>query len=145
MVDKGNNDGQRAMASPDNCVNMYVEVDNDIVQSKGVAGATDYVLGAFAQVALLYQNESINFRVSELLVWDQNDPYDGTSTSTLLSQFRTNLGGQFNGDLAHLVGYSGGGGIAYVNVLCNKSAGWHTAVSAVPIPMFLLIVGLSRF
>ncbi len=113
-----------ALASPDNCVNMYIEVDNDIVNGKGSAqAAADYVMGAFNQVAILYANESINFNVSEIFVWDVADPYTGPSTSTYLEQFRAQLSGQYNGDLAHLVGYQGSGGIAYINVLCNKSFG----------------------
>ncbi len=110
--------------NPDNCVKMYIEVDNDIYNDKGTVQATaDYITDVFAQVAILYANESINFAVNEIVVWDTTDPYTGSSTSNYLDQFRTNLGGSFNGDLAHLVGYQGGGGIAYVDVLCNSSYG----------------------
>lgn len=106
--------------SASNCVQMYIEVDYDIFVGKGgVAPATNYVAGAFSQVAILYANEAINFTVSEILVWDVVDPYTGTTTSNYLTQFRDNLNGNYNGDLAHLVGYTGSGGIAYVDVLCN--------------------------
>lgn len=109
---------------PENCVRMYIEVDYDIFVGKGgVQQAADYVNAAFAQVAILYANESISFTVNEILVWDTVDPYTGPSTSNYLSQFRTELGGSFNGDLAHLVGYQGSGGIAYVDVVCNSSYG----------------------
>ena len=109
-----------AEKAADNCVRMYVEVDFDIYNGKGgVTQAADYVSDVFAQVAILYANESINFTVNEILVWDVVDPYTGTSTSDYLNQFRTALNGSYNGDLAHLVGYNGGGGIAYVDVLCN--------------------------
>ncbi|NNF35449.1 MAG: hypothetical protein HKN68_15170 [Saprospiraceae bacterium] len=108
------------VSNPNNCVNMYVEIDNDIVVGKGgVTQAVNYVSGVFSQVAILYANESINFQVSEILAWDTTDPYTGPSTSNYLNQFRDNLGGNYNGDLAHLVGYQGSGGIAYVDVLCN--------------------------
>ena len=114
----------RANGNPDNCVKMYVEVDYDIVVGKGgVTQAADYVSGAFSQVAILYANESINFLINEMLVWDVQDPYTGTSTSNYLTQFRNALNGNYNGDLAHLVGYNGGGGIAYVDVLCNSYYG----------------------
>ena len=103
---------------------MYVEVDNDIVVGKGgVTQATDYVLGAFGEVAILYTNEAIDFAVSELYAWNTADPYTGPSTSDYLYQFRDHLNGVYNGDLAHLVGYNGGGGIAYVDVLCNSVYG----------------------
>lgn len=106
------------------CVRMYVEIDNDIVVGKGgVTNATNYVLGAFSQVAIMYANESIDFTVNEIKAWDTADPYTGTNTSDLLVQFRTYLNGNFNGDLAHLVGYVGSGGIAYLDVLCYKPYG----------------------
>jgi hypothetical protein len=114
----------RSNGNPDNCVKMYVEVDYDIVVGKGgVTQAADYVSGAFSQVAILYANESINFTISEMLVWSVQDPYTGPSTSNYLTQFRDALGGNYNGDLAHLVGYQGGGGVAYLDVLCNKFYG----------------------
>lgn len=113
-----------------NCVKMYVEVDYDIVVGKGgVQQAGDYVMGAFSQVAIMYANESIEFVVNEMKVWDVQDPYTGPSTSNYLTQFRNYLNGNYNGDLAHLVGYSGGGGIAYLDVLCNGYYG--VAYSAV--------------
>ncbi|MEY3050629.1 MAG: hypothetical protein RLY31_414 [Bacteroidota bacterium] len=107
-----------------NCVRMYIEIDNDLVVAKGgVTQATDYILGAFSQVAILYANESVNFSVNEIYAWNTTDPFTGTSTSNYLTQFRTYLGGNFNGDLAHLVGTQGSGGIAYLDVLCNKNYG----------------------
>lgn len=110
----------RSMMDANNCVQMYVEVDNDLYNTFGTTAATsNYVLGAFSQVAIMYANESINFTVNELVVWNTTDPYTGPSTSNYLNQFRSELNGNYNGDLAHLVGNSGGGGIAYVDVLCS--------------------------
>lgn len=107
--------------SADNCLKVYVEIDYAIFQDKGGAAASiDYIAGAFSQVALLYANESINLLVSEMFVWDIEDPYTGPSTSQFLIQFRDHLDGNYNGDIAHLVGYEGNGGIAYVNALCNS-------------------------
>ncbi len=117
---------------PGNCVRMYVEVDYDIYNGKGgVQQAADYVLGAFSQVAILYANESIDFVINELLVWNVADPYTGPSTSNYLTQFRNYQNGNYNGDLAHLVGYNGGGGIAYLDVLCNSYYGvGYSAITA---------------
>jgi hypothetical protein len=107
-----------------NCVKMYIEIDNDLVVNKGgVTQATNYVLGAFSQVAILYANESINFTVNEIFAWNTVDPYTGPSTSNYLDQFRNAKNGNYNGSLAHLVGLQGGGGIAYVDVLCNSYYG----------------------
>jgi predicted Zn-dependent protease len=109
---------------PDNCVKMYVEVDNTIYQDKGtVAATTDYITGVFNQVAIMYANEAINFTLNELVIWNTPDPYTGPSSGNYLTQFRDNINGNYNGDLAHLVGYGGGGGVAYVNVLCNSFYG----------------------
>ncbi len=107
-----------------NCVQMYVEVDKDVYDDFGTTAATaNYITGAFSQVAIMYANEFINFEISELVIWNTTDPYSGPSTLDYLNQFRDNLSGNYNGDLAHLVGYAGGGGIAYVGVLCNSFYG----------------------
>ena len=113
---------ERVVPGEGNCVNMYVEVDNDIYANKG-ANTLDYITAVFSQVSLLYSNESINLLLGELVIWDTSDPYPGPSSSDYLNQFRNTLNGSFNGDLAHLVGYGGGGGVAYVNVLCNSTYG----------------------
>ncbi len=124
LHDMGKEPTGTTQKNENNCVRMYIEIDNDLVVAKGgVTQATDYVLGAFSQVSVLYANESINLSVNEIFAWNTTDPYTGTSTSNYLTQFRTNLGGNFNGDLAHLVGTQGSGGIAYLDVLCNKSYG----------------------
>jgi hypothetical protein len=114
------------------CVRMYVEVDYDIVAGKGgPTQAANYVSGAFSQVSILYANDGITLQVNELIVWDVVDPYTGPSTSNYLTQFRVALNGVYNGDLAHLVGYQGGGGVAYLNVLCNRQYGiGYSAINA---------------
>ncbi len=119
----GNGDN-KVVYDESNCVNMYVEVDNALYLSLGgLTATTDYVTGVFNEVGVLYANESINFGISELVVWDTTDPYTGPSTSDYLTQFRNHLNGNYNGDLAHLIGIQGGGGIAYVDVLCNSFYG----------------------
>jgi hypothetical protein len=113
---------QRMSPNPSNCVRIYVEADHSIFLDKGSVGATtSYVGGVFNQVSILFANEAVNVVVSEIFVWNSPDPYTGPSSGNFLTQFRNNLGGNFNGDLAHLVGYGGGGGVAYLNVLCNPS------------------------
>lgn len=103
-----------------NCVKMYVETDYDLFVNKGsVANVTNYMTGVFSQVALLYANDNINFMINELFVWSTTDPYTGTTTSNYLTQFRNAKNGVYNGDLAHLVGIAGSGGVAYLDVLCE--------------------------
>ncbi len=121
----------RQAPEPQNCVKMYVEVDHDLFTRKNnsITETYNYVAGAFSQVAILYANEEVNFTLNEVKVWDEEDPYtgiaangQGPSSSTYLNQFRSALlGTNFNGDLAHLVGVNGGGGIAYVGVLCSPN------------------------
>ncbi|TVR83253.1 MAG: T9SS C-terminal target domain-containing protein [Saprospirales bacterium] len=117
-------------ADPTNCVNVYVEANHDIYLQKGsVQAAAAYVLGAFSQVGILFANENIEFNVSELLVWDEPSPYSGPGAGQYLTQFRNHLAGNYNGDIAHLVGFGGGGGVAYLNTLCNSY--WSVAYSGI--------------
>lgn len=113
------------------CVRIYWEVNYDIFQGKGsVTNATDYVTGLFNQSAVLYNNDGISVSLSQVYVWNVASPYTSTSTSTLLDQFgsyRTS----FNGDLANLLGYAGGGGIAWLSGLCNSSTSHKMAYSGI--------------
>ncbi len=113
------------------CVNWYYETDYDLFVNKGsVAAVNTYIQGIFNNVATLYDNDGISIALQTLFVWDVTDPYTGPSTSNYLSQFgqyRTS----FAGDLANLVGLSGGGGIAYVNGLCSSSNSIKMAYSGI--------------
>ncbi|TVR88641.1 MAG: T9SS C-terminal target domain-containing protein [Saprospirales bacterium] len=122
--------GTHRLVDSSNCVTIYVEANYDIYVNKGsVNAAAAYVLGAFNQVSILYDMEDIDLTVSELLIWDEPSPYNGPGASQYLVQFRTYLNGNFNGDLAHLVGFGGGGGVAYLNVLCSSL--WGVAYSGI--------------
>jgi len=94
------------------CINVYIEIDNDIVVQKGGAGpATDYVTGLFNEVITLYANEQLAMAISEIKAWTTTSPYSSSSSSGMLNDFQNNVG-TFNGDLAHLVSYQASGGIA---------------------------------
>lgn len=129
---------ERSVANENNCVRMYLEVDNDLYNHFGNMSDTyNYVVGAMSQVAVLYANEAINFSINQMKIWDTADPYNGSTTSEFLTAFRNNIGSNFEGDLAHLIGTAGSGGIAYRDVLCFKSyghgySGIHTTYSDVP-------------
>ena len=68
--------------------------------------------------------------ISEFLIWDTDeDPYTGSTSEKLgayVDRHRALIadGIQWNGDLAHLVGFTGGGGIAYIDVLCLHHWGY---------------------
>lgn len=94
------------------CIRLFWEVNYDIYTGKGsVANATNYVTGLFNQSAIVYANDGINVSLAEVFVWNTASPYVASTTSGLLSQFQT-YRNTINGDLGHLLGYNGGGGIA---------------------------------
>ena len=111
------------------CVRYYWEVNYDIFQNKGsVANTINYVTGLFNQSAILFDNDGIDVTLSEVFVWDVPSPYVQTTTGALLDQFgvtRTS----FNGDMAHLLGFQGNGGVAYLSTLCNGSTSLRMAYS----------------
>lgn len=105
-------------------VNVYFECDYAFYQTKGsnLTTLTNYVVGLFNQTATIYANEGISIQTSQIFVWTTPDPYASMSASATLTAFRANRGTSFNGHLAHFLSTrSPLGGIAYVNVLCNKA------------------------
>src|SRR6185436_9490079 len=105
-----------------NCIRLYWEVNYDIFQDKGsIVNATNYITGLFNQSAIIYTNDAIPVGLSQVFVWDVPSPYTSSSSSGLLNQFQT-YRNSFNGDLGHLLGYGGGGGIAAgFNGLCASN------------------------
>ena len=102
------------------CVNWYWETDYDIFTNKGsIAGVNSFIQGIFNQVSTLYANDGISINLKTLFVWTATDPYTGPGTSNYLDQFGVNRT-SFDGDLASLIGFNGGGGIAWINGLCNS-------------------------
>lgn len=90
--------------------------------------------GILAQVFALYANDSLTVTIKTLFIWDTPDIYSADAYDKL-DEFRARHDGNYDGDLAHLLSYDGGGGIAYVNVICAKTwGGWGVAYS-----------GISRF
>lgn len=102
------------------CVRFYWEVNHDIFQSKGsVVNTVNYVTALFNQSAVLYANDGISIVLNEVFVWDVPSPYTGTTMLEQLTLFQ-NHRNAFNGDLAHLLGLSGGGGrAASLSGLCS--------------------------
>ena len=72
----------------------------------------------------------IDVTLSELFIWDVPSPYTGPGSGAFLDQFgvtRTS----FNGDMAHLISYGGGGGVAWLNTLCNSQTRLRMAFSGI--------------
>jgi len=103
-----------------NCVRIHVEADYSLYQDRGssIPNTTNYINGVFAEVAILYANESISIQISYLRVWDTPSPYgNGSELGDLTAQ---GFGRTF-GDLVHIVHTNGGGGVAYLDVLCSQT------------------------
>ena len=117
---------------PNECVRIYIEVHEDITNDKGsVSAAVNYATAIFNQSAILYQNENISEIISEIFVWNSTSPYTSSSTSTILSQFQA-YRTEWDGDLAQLIGYAGGGGIAAgFNGICNPDRAQSMCYSGV--------------
>lgn len=114
--------GNQNQTSSTNCVNFYWEIDQDLFTDKGSIGSvTSYINGIFNQVSALYDNDGITANLQTLYIWNTVDPYTGPASGDYLDQFGTNRT-SFSGDLGHLIGYGGGGGVAWVDVLCNSTS-----------------------
>jgi hypothetical protein len=132
---------QNTLRGPGDPVNIYLEVDYDIYQGKG-SGSAAYATGIFNESHTLYSNAGVTIALSDLVIWTRRSPYKGNSSSQLLSGFQKRHGssGTWNGDLAHLISYRGGGGIAAgFSGLCNGDrrqsmcfSGVNSSYSVVP-------------
>ncbi len=113
-------------------VDIYFEADYTtyINNSSDVSTVVNYVTALFNVVNTLYENDSINTKISAIKVWNTVDPYNVLSTtSAVLNAFSANMSIGFPGDLAHFLSQRGlGGGIAFLNVLCSGNSS-KTAVS----------------
>ena len=115
-----NSFGQRRTVG--DCIRLSTEVNHDIYLDKGgLAGTVNFISGIMLQVITLYNNESINLSLSEMIIWDVVSPYSGDSAHHMLAQFQDVREG-FNGDLAQLISLEPKGGIAAgFNGICNPS------------------------
>lgn len=106
-------------------VTVSFEADFKMFQdhASSVTETTNYVTAMFNQIATLYANESIDIRIASVFVWTSTDPYASlTSTSAVLDAFQRTTGTNYSGNLAFfLTTRPLNGGIAYVDVICNKS------------------------
>lgn len=110
-------------------INIYFEADYIFYQAAGnnEQNVIDYLTGLFNIVATLYQREDIAVVISEVKVWTMPDPYSTEDAEKALFDFRDELSGNFNGDLAQLLSlYLGdntnapNGGLAYIDKLCQS-------------------------
>ncbi len=111
-----------ANRAPGDCLRIFIEVDDDIYSNKG-ANTQSFVTAFFNQSAVLYANENITIGISQIYVWTTASPFTGTNSGTLLGQFQAQYSNAnpFDGDIGHMISYSGGGGIAAgFSAICNS-------------------------
>lgn len=106
----------------EDCVRLYLEIDDDIVTEKGGAiQATNFITSLYNQSFVLYSNDGITMMISQILAWTTNSPYTGSTAGAMLSSYQS-LTGSFNGNLSCLVSYAASGGIAAgFNGICNAN------------------------
>ncbi len=104
-----------------NCVKVFYELTNDVysANSSSVSDTMNWITSVHNIVASLYSDSTIPTVLSDVLIWQQSDPYTG-SNGDKLSFFRDNRIA-FDGDLAHLVDFPATGGVAFINSLCQGS------------------------
>ncbi|MFK7806502.1 MAG: M12 family metallo-peptidase [Saprospiraceae bacterium] len=116
-----------AKSVTNNSVKIYFEADHQMYldNESSVQNTTDYVTGMFNVVAAVYDIDDICIELSEVFVWTTDDPYPSDSSTDALNAFETQLNGNYNGDVAHLLSTvnAGNGGLAYVDVICSGQLG----------------------
>lgn len=136
------------------CVKVYVEMDYESytnlnngqggTQAQKIARVETFILGAFAQVATLYDNINIPVQVSGVKVWTTNDPYSAESNvGTALNYLNNNIN-TFPGDLFHLVSAKNSNsfsGIAYLS--CRGSGPCKATTLGSNIPFAVSQTSLS--
>ncbi|MBU3741189.1 MAG: hypothetical protein FGM24_02770 [Candidatus Kapabacteria bacterium] len=123
--------GEQTQAGTLRRIEMAIEGDFTYFQDHGnnAVTATDYAEDVIAACSDIYERDVAgNLFIKRWNLWTVNDPWPGTNSTNLLTQFRdwgrTNLVG-VNRSIAHMFsGVNGIGGIAYLEVLCNYDWGY---------------------
>jgi len=106
------------------CIDLYAEADYALYleNGKSIKKTVDFVLGLFAETALLYKKEGVNIKISKIKIWNTPDHYNTDRSHTALNEFGSN-NKDSDTDLNILLalGAEGLGGVAYINALCRKS------------------------
>ncbi|SNR14336.1 Protein of unknown function precursor containing a C-terminal secretion signal. Putative carbohydrate-binding protein [Tenacibaculum jejuense] len=103
-------------ANAGKCPKIFFDIANDVVRDKGGASAASaFVEAMFNQVAILYNDEGVNLKLSGIRSWTSTAPFNDLDS---YRSYRNRNG--FNGDLGHFVTYNYSGGVAWVNALCGS-------------------------
>lgn len=100
-------------SDPGDIVDVYVEAGQSVYNTLGqsLPNTVAFLTNLFAQAYILYDNDGILARTSNMMIWVNPDPYDGSNSSSQLTKFSTQTD-FLNGDLGHLVMMQNFGGIA---------------------------------
>ncbi|WP_375181953.1 zinc-dependent metalloprotease [Chryseobacterium sp.] len=83
------NTSYKASSLTAKCVKIFFETEYDIFQDRGSTGnVVSYIVSLYNQAAALYANDGISTTLSQIKVWDVDDPYIATTPSSLLQQFK---------------------------------------------------------
>ena len=101
----------------------YIDHGRDLVK------ATQYAEAVVAASSAIYERDiTATIRIGQLYIWQTTDPYPGTNSTNLLTQFRDRWRANFAGvsrTIAHLLsGVNSIGGVAYLETMCNNSFGY---------------------
>lgn len=115
------------------CRTVTFAIDTDAEYTTllgGAANATAYAATLFGAGSAIYTRDlNVRFQISYLRLWeDANDPWTQLDTGDQLGEFRTiwdsDQGGIYR-NLAHFLSGRGlGGGVAWLNAVCDPSIGY---------------------
>jgi len=102
------------------CVRVFYELTNDIYIENlaSVDETMNWLTSVHNIKATLYSNASIPTALSDVLIWQMEDPYVGENIDKL-EYFQQNRIA-FNADIAHLLDLPVTGGVAYLDSLCQN-------------------------
>ncbi len=130
--------GGTRTASTASRLNLAVDCDYAFHQMNGYSttNSTAYATALVGAITDIYRRDAnIVFWVTYLNVWTSTGPYTASSTSNLLTQmanyWNANRGSVTRATAVLLSGKSAGGGIAYLNVLCQNSSAYAVAADLV--------------
>ncbi len=115
-------------------INLAMEGDYDYYEDHGkdADAATEYAEAVVAAVSDIYKRDvGASISITSWKLWTSDDPYTGTTASTILGQVRnywkSNNASVDRSVVQVLSGINGIGGVAYIDGLCDKNNGYSVA------------------
>ena len=101
------------------CVPIYIEADHAlyVAQGSNATTVTNFINAMMTQATAIYASIGVNITMSQLFIHTTADPYPNTINDKL-NPFGEAKQNNYNGRLAHLISGDGGGGLAWLDVLC---------------------------